>query len=869
MADHDHSDADVPATAAAPAEMPPPSDTPDARPDGPFPDATDELLAPKLRGYEIIGRLGQGGMGTVWRAVQLSTRRAVAVKMLGPGMFGTPRARGRFDREVQLTAQLEHPDIARVYESGVAEGVYFYTMELVDGVPLDAHVSANRLPRSDVLRLMRRVCLAVQHAHQHGVIHRDLKPTNILVGADGAPKVLDFGLAKALRNDGPGAAGAAPAAADDPPLSVDGAVSGTPGFMSPEQAAGRPVDTRSDVYSLGVILYRLLTSRDPHTGARTDAGRGVNGGRNGRNGDAASGSLRAGDDSVVRPRTADHSIDRDLEALLLKALAHRPDDRYASAGELARDLGNYLNGDPLSAKRPTLTYFIRKRVRKYWLRVTAVVIVLALVVGQAAWWYQRALTARDAQATLLANQGWTQLLGRRVDLAALLGIAAVEKQDTPQTRELLVGVLNESQGLHHLLHGHRDVVCAVACSPTGDVVAAAGGTAGGSGDYLIRLWDTADGRLIAELSGHTAPVLALAFSPRGTCVASADAAGVVRLWELPSGKPIGQPLTAGHRGPVYALAFNAFGDVLASGGAGPPPVDTASTDAEFCVWDLGGVAVGTPSLKYRRAIPVGTGSPVHALAFSPDGRMLATGSVRGPEGLPFAEDFGVQLWKLDDDAPHALSLLVSKEGKLLSNGVNTLYTHSDKTHLLGGTDDGEVFVWRWPTPDEIPALRSSSATIEDGEGSPRANAIDSKKLGEGEVIALRATAAGQRLLIALSDGSVKTVSGAFGGIYTGMGDTLPVFHSANPARAAAFAEDATVWAMAGQWRSLAGADDRGGGGRSPVAFVGHGVLDPHGEAVVDVPAATSATPAAELKRRAAELVNRDFADEERGRYGLR
>jgi serine/threonine protein kinase len=161
----------------------------------------DEAAFPRIRGYEVTGRLGNGGMGIVWRATQRSTRRPVAIKILGAGLFHTSHARLRFDREVQLTAKLEHPNIARVYESGVFEGVYFYAMELVDGTPLDRHVADKKTRRRDVLELMQRICLAVQHAHQRGVIHRDLKPSNILVTAEGQPKVLDFGLAKALPLD--------------------------------------------------------------------------------------------------------------------------------------------------------------------------------------------------------------------------------------------------------------------------------------------------------------------------------------------------------------------------------------------------------------------------------------------------------------------------------------------------------------------------------------------------------------------------------------------------------------------------------------------------------------------------------------------
>ena len=208
-------------------------------------DSTPPTL-PTLEDYRIIGPLAVGGMGTVWRAEQLKMHRVVALKLLSPAFYGSKEGRDRFDREIHLTARLEHPNIARVYDSGLRQGVYFYAMELVDGIPLDEYVQNNRLPTRQVLELMRLICSAVQHAHQLGIIHRDLKPGNLLVTADGQPRVLDFGLAKDVEGDGIGDS------------TIVGAVAGTPAYMSPEQAAGLATDTRTDVYSLGVILYRLL-----------------------------------------------------------------------------------------------------------------------------------------------------------------------------------------------------------------------------------------------------------------------------------------------------------------------------------------------------------------------------------------------------------------------------------------------------------------------------------------------------------------------------------------------------------------------------------------------------------------------------------
>ena len=212
--------------------------------------------------------LGQGGMATVWRAVQLSTGREVALKLMEPLLLASRRARARFDRELRLTARLTHPNIARIYEGGSTGALGYFTMELVEGLPLDAYVEQRQIPPPEVLKLVLLVCEAVRHAHQNGVIHRDLKPSNILVDAAGQPHVLDFGLARAIEEAG-----------TDVALTSDGAAfAGTIAFMSPEQAmGGHTLDTRTDVYSLGVVLFRLLTGQLPYdlSGSRAECLRNI------------------------------------------------------------------------------------------------------------------------------------------------------------------------------------------------------------------------------------------------------------------------------------------------------------------------------------------------------------------------------------------------------------------------------------------------------------------------------------------------------------------------------------------------------------------------------------------------------------------
>jgi serine/threonine protein kinase len=338
----------------------------------------------QIDGYEVIEKVAEAGQGQVWRALQQSTDRQVAIKVPRLGSVTSERARIRFEREVGLAARLKHPNIARIYDSGVNRGQYYYVMDFVEGLNLDEYVRQQNLTHRQVLELMRTICQAVQHAHQKGVIHRDLKPSNIIVTNEGRPFIVDFGLAKGFLEDDQNLV-----------LSVDGETVGTPAYMSPEQAAGHSdkVDTRTDVYSLGVTLFTLLTGSNPHdlSGTRLEV------------------MHRIAEQEVMRPRTLNRNIDKDIEALLLKALDKDPDRRYSSAAGLTEDINNYLKGEPLIAGSQSNVYRLKKFVKRNWFVLTSIAAVLAVLIigvivstvfaiGQARARSETEQQARDAQA---------------------------------------------------------------------------------------------------------------------------------------------------------------------------------------------------------------------------------------------------------------------------------------------------------------------------------------------------------------------------------------------------------------------------------------------------------------------------------------
>ena len=739
-----------------PAELPP-LRLPPAGPGGAGPhDGSPAGLLPDVPGYQLVEQLGEGGMGSVWRAVQVSTHREVALKLVVAPAGGSRKARARFEREVELAARLGHPHIARIYDSGTTpHGVCYYAMELIDGgLPLDAYVAESALDRRQVMGLMRQVCLAVHHAHQKGVIHRDIKPANILVADDGQPKVLDFGVARALGGHGD-------ASGSGSPLTLDGHLVGTPAFMSPEQAAGRTdlADVRADVYSLGAVLYLLLTGGGyPHDpgGSHHDVVR------------------RIAEDEVCPPRRRDPTIDRELDALVLKSLSKDPAGRYASAAEMAADIDRYLRHEPLSARPPTIAYLVRKKARKHLLPLATAAAVVAVCSAVAVTAFLRVRAARDhalaewgraerlnvealrqtalaeqraadaaaaqraaeinlvhgviAQGDTRAEQGrWVEAkqsyLHARRKLATLglpparadLGLMQAYAVSPPPLMRYVAGAAAATAAASGA-PDPGDSITATAFSP--DIRLAASGTRGGT----VRLWDVRTGRLLRTFAGHRDEVISLAVSADGGRILSGSKDHTARLWDTRTGELTERFDCAGE---VTGVAFAPDGRHGA----------TAAVEDVVRVWDLRtGEAVagfighgrswifdvvfspdgtrcassGYPNLTGvwdaatgRSLVHLGGDANLMCAAFSPDGGQILAGGDT-PPGQKYAT---LALW--DAQTGRRIRTFEGHAGR-----VTAVRLAPDGRRAVSAADSGAVIVWDTETGAPIRTLTGDGGPLE-------------------------------------------------------------------------------------------------------------------------------------------------------------
>jgi WD40 repeat protein/tRNA A-37 threonylcarbamoyl transferase component Bud32 len=503
---------------------------------------------PVVPGFEVVGVLGRGGMGVVYKARQPRLKRFVALKMVLSGRHTEGEELARFRREVEAGARLSHPNVVQVFEVGEVRGAPYVALELVEGGSLEARLRQGPLEPREAAALVEVISRAVQFAHQHGVVHRDLKPGNVLLTADGTPKVADFGLAKRLDDAGQ-------------THTRTGALMGTPCYMAPEQAAGRwrDVGTAADVYALGGILYACLTGQPPFKGAT-----------------ALETAGQVLTDDPVRLSRIRPGVPRDLEVICLVCLRKEPARRYPSAHALADDLARFLAGEPIHARPASLgeraVKWARRRPFAAGMALLGVLALVGFLAG--AVWHT---------ATVQAER-------RKVREKAL---------ELDEQRKLVA----DRERLVHLHEYALDIARAHACWESGDTANALSllrrHLPGPDGEdlrgfewhYLHALVHSSDA---CTLTSHAGGASAVCFSPDGRTLATAGRDGTVQLWALPARNR--RASISGQDGTVEQMAFAGGGQVVAAEGRRVRLRD-ARTGKEVGGWDLPAGRLVGPALS--------------------------------------------------------------------------------------------------------------------------------------------------------------------------------------------------------------------------------------------------------------------------------
>ena len=585
--------------------------------------------------YKLLEQIGEGGFGVVFMAEQQQpVRRKVALKVLKPGV-DTRQVVARFEAERQALALMDHPHIARIFDGGeTASGRPYFVMELVKGVPITEFCDQNHLTLRQRLDLFVPVCQAVQHAHQKGIIHRDIKPSNVLVTVHDTtpvPKVIDFGVAKAMGQE----------LTEKTLFTGFAQMIGTPLYMSPEQAgqSGLDVDTRSDIYSLGVLLYELLTGATPfdkerlRTAAYEEIRRIIREEEPSKPSTKLStadglGMLAA--NRGTEPKRLTALVRGELDWIVMKALEKDRNRRYETANSFAADVQRYLNDETVQACPPSAAYKLRKFVRRNKRTVLAAsLVLLALVVGiiGTTWGMLRATDAEavlaSTNAEIKAEQRQTnEALGRekqaREDLVQTLyyqwvgGAAHERTKNRPAVaEELLDQCPPHLRGwewhyvkqlpftvVRNLKHG--DIINSVAWSADGKLLAS------GSMKGMVKIWNARTGELLKPLDeAQKKYVRGLAFSSDGTRMATGGEDDRVRLWDVETGRMLREFRTGSRITMVLALEFSPDGRYLAA----------ADHDRNVRFWDV----AGDSEVRLEDDLLVTGG-----LAFTPDSRQIIT-----------------------------------------------------------------------------------------------------------------------------------------------------------------------------------------------------------------------------------------------------
>jgi WD40 repeat protein/Flp pilus assembly protein TadD/tRNA A-37 threonylcarbamoyl transferase component Bud32 len=609
------------------------------------------ILTQHISGYEILGELGRGGMGVVYKARQIKLNRLVALKMILAGANADPQQRERFRAEAEAVAQLQHPYIVQIYEISEHNDCPFFSLEFVDGGSLAEKLTGAPQPPRLAAHLIRLLALAMHSAHQKGIIHRDLKPGNVLLaapnelvsGADslhaemqaafrlyGIPKITDFGLAKHL---------------DVQSQTRTGAILGTPSYMAPEQAEGRAhaIGPATDVYGLGAILYEMLTGRLPFES------------------DSSLTTIRQLLSQDPLPPSQLHpKVPRDLETICLKCLEKEPAKRYHSAEDLAEDLRRFLSDQPIEA-RPTGWWGRSiKWTRRHPTKATVigVLILAALTLLTVGGFYHLRLEYAVAQSqqnlirlhvfqgtsAMNAGDGFTALLWFTEALRLDAGTPAHEEAHRQR-----IAALEQSLPRPRQLWVHEEAVNEVRFSPDGRRVLTAGD------DGKVYLWDSETGQGALPPLNAGSPVVFALFSRDGQHIAAACSDGSVRIWNI-GGAGV-SPVVLNTPDKLYWIDFSPDGRQLVT-----------ASDKMARVWDTATGKALPGDLQHSGAVNVAL--------FSPDGRWLATA---GDDGL-------VHLW---DAATRQVAPVVLSHDR----AVLCLVFSPDSKQIASGSADTTAQVW--------------------------------------------------------------------------------------------------------------------------------------------------------------------------------
>jgi WD40 repeat protein len=597
--------------------------------------------------YKLLEALGEGGFGAVWLAEQKEpVRRKVALKVIKLGM-DTKQVVARFEAERQALALMDHPNIAKVFDAGTTEsGRPYFVMELVRGIPITRFCDENQMATDGRLDLFIKVCHAVQHAHQKGIIHRDLKPSNVLVTLhDGVPvpRIIDFGIAKATQQE----------LTDKTIHTLFQQFIGTPAYVSPEQAemSGLDIDTRSDIYSLGVLLYELLTGKTPFDSKELLASGLDEMRRTIREKEPVRPSTRlntlGGEEltTTAKRRGTEapkliHLVRGDLDWIVMKCLEKDRRRRYETANGVAQDLERHLNSEPVVARPPSTAYRVQKFVRRNMVMVSAaglVAIALALGALVSTWQAVRAsrlrlgaeanekkavaARANEAAQRQVAETKTEESRGRLVELNAAHGGRLVNEGQTfaalpwlvealyleqgrgqgeDRQRRRLGTVLQQCPRLDQIWFHEGPVGCA-AFSPDGRFVVT-GSRLRTAATGLVQVWDVETGQPVGQPMVHGGTISQVRFTPDGRRVAAASSDGTVRMREV-NGSDL---FSVSHRDAVLGFAFSRDGRFLS----------TASRDNTARVWNAQSGEPVTGPLPHPFTIG--------GVDFSPDGKWLVT-----------------------------------------------------------------------------------------------------------------------------------------------------------------------------------------------------------------------------------------------------